>query len=226
VKRQNELFLQLRVYSVRPEEKDITMTKFPIKSLIGASAFALAAACSGNSTDNTAYTPEASETMTMPDPVVGDDVETVTVTVVDIAVSDANFSTLVTAVTEADLAETLSGDGPFTVFAPTNAAFDALPDGTVETLLKDENKTMLQSILTYHVVSGNISASDLITMINNNGGSAEVTTVQGGTLTATLMGGEVRLEDEKGNSATVTATDMAASNGVVHVIDTVVMPDA
>lgn len=148
-----------------------------------------------------------------------------TSTIVDTAVAAEQFSTLVAAVQAAELASTLAGPGPFTVFAPTNAAFEALPAGTVEMLLQPENRPALQSVLTYHVVAGNVSAADLIGLIEANGGSATVTTVQGGALTATLDSGNVVLTDERDRSSTVTAVDVAASNGVIHVIDTVVLPN-
>ena len=140
------------------------------------------------------------------------------------AMASPAHSTLVAAVKAAGLVETLQSAGPFTVFAPTNAAFDALPAGTVDTLLKPENKSTLAGILTYHVVAGNVEAAALIGMIKDGGGKAAVTTVQGENLTAMLDDGKVKLTDAKGNVATVTATDLKQSNGVIHVIDTVLMP--
>jgi uncharacterized surface protein with fasciclin (FAS1) repeats len=145
-------------------------------------------------------------------------------TVVELAVGSTDFSTLVTAVQAAGLVETLSGKGPFTVFAPTNAAFNKLPAGTVETLVKPENKATLTSVLTYHVVPGRVNAAQLLQQIRRGGGSATLTTVQGGTLTARLDGSTVVLTDAKGGTSRVTATDLNGSNGVIHVIDTVVMP--
>lgn len=145
--------------------------------------------------------------------------------IVDTAMAADQFSTLVAAVQAADLASTLAGPGPFTVLAPTNAAFEALPSGTVDTLLQPENQSTLQSVLTYHVVAGNVSATDLIGLINDSSGSATVTTVQGGELTATLDGDNVVLTDARHRSSTITAVDIAASNGVIHVIDTVVLPN-
>jgi len=141
-----------------------------------------------------------------------------------IAIGNENFSTLVTALKAAELVETLNGDGPFTVFAPTNDAFDKLPEGTVANLLKAENKATLSSVLTYHVVSGKLMAADVIKAINNNNGMFEVTTVQGGKLVASLQDGKVVLKDEKGNMSTIVMTDVEASNGVIHAIETVVMP--
>lgn len=145
-------------------------------------------------------------------------------TIVDVAVSKDNFSTLVTAVKAADLVETLNSDGPFTVFAPTNDAFAKLPEGTVENLVKPESKETLNSILTYHVVSGKFDAATVITAINNNNGKFEITTVQGGKLVASLNNGNVILTDEKGTTSTVVMTDVKASNGIIHAIDTVLMP--
>jgi uncharacterized surface protein with fasciclin (FAS1) repeats len=145
-------------------------------------------------------------------------------TVVDVAVSSKAHTTLVAAVTAADLVATLQTAGPFTVFAPTNDAFAKLPAGTVESLLKPENKATLAKILTYHVVAGNLDAVAVIKAIEDGKGKVKLTTVSGGTLTASLKNGKVILTDEKGGVATVTATDLKAGNGVVHVIDTVVMP--
>ncbi|MBB1059578.1 fasciclin domain-containing protein [Marilutibacter spongiae] len=140
------------------------------------------------------------------------------------AMASPDHGTLVAAVKAAGLVDTLKGKGPFTVFAPTNAAFDALPDGTVETLLEPANKAKLASVLTYHVVAGNVDAATLVEQIEAGGGSATLTTVQGEPLTARLQGDGVALTDAQGNSARVTATDLRQSNGVIHVIDTVLMP--
>jgi uncharacterized surface protein with fasciclin (FAS1) repeats len=144
--------------------------------------------------------------------------------IVDVAAANADFSTLVAAVKAANLVETLSGDGPFTVFAPNNAAFDKLPAGTVDGLLKPENMEKLKSILTYHVVSGKFDAATVIDAINKNNGKYSVTTVQGGTIVLSLSDGKVMLTDANGETATVILADVAASNGVIHAIDTVVMP--
>jgi uncharacterized surface protein with fasciclin (FAS1) repeats len=130
----------------------------------------------------------------------------------------------VAAVKAAGLVETLQGTGPFTVFAPTNAAFDKLPKGTVETLLKPENKSLLTSVLTYHVIAGKYNATDIVAAIKKGNGKATFTTVQGGTLTAVMKGKNVVLVDAKGGMATVTIKDVNQSNGVIHVIDTIVMP--
>jgi uncharacterized surface protein with fasciclin (FAS1) repeats len=145
-------------------------------------------------------------------------------TVVDIAVGSPAHTTLVAAVKAAGLVETLQSAGPFTVFAPTNDAFAKLPAGTVESLLKPEAKETLVKILTYHVVAGNLDAAAVVKAIEAGKGSAKVTTVSGGTLTASLKDGKVILTDENGKTATVVAADLKAGNGVVHVIDSVVLP--
>ena len=145
-------------------------------------------------------------------------------TIVGVAVSNENFSTLVAAVKAAGLVDTLNGDGPFTVFAPTNDAFAKLPEGTVAGLLKPESKSTLTAVLTYHVITGEFRAADVVKAIQDNGGSFEITTVQGATLTASLEGDKVVLTDAKGGKSTVVLTDVEASNGVIHAIDTVVMP--
>ena len=144
--------------------------------------------------------------------------------IVENAVNSKDHTTLVAAVKAADLVETLQGDGPFTVFAPTNAAFEKLPEGTIETLLKPENKKTLQTILTYHVIAGKHSASDIMKDIKKGNGKATYKTVSGGTLTAMMKGKNVVLMDEKGGMATVTIADVNQSNGVIHVIDSVVLP--
>lgn len=144
--------------------------------------------------------------------------------IVENAVNSKDHTTLVAAVKAAGLVETLQSAGPFTVFAPTNAAFGKLPAGTVETLVKPENKATLTAILTYHVVAGKLSASDIVAKIKASNGTATMTTVQGGTLKASLKGKSVVLTDEKGGMSTVTIADVNQSNGVIHVIDTVVLP--
>ncbi len=144
--------------------------------------------------------------------------------VVDVAMGSKDHTTLVAAVKAADLVATLKGAGPFTVFAPANSAFDKLPKGTVENLLKPESKESLAKLLTYHVVSGKLMAADVMAAIKAGKGKAVVKTVQGESLTASVVKGKVILTDSKGGKATVTATDLAASNGVIHVIDSVVMP--
>ena len=144
--------------------------------------------------------------------------------VVDIAIGSKDHTTLVAAVKAADLVNTLKSKGPFTVFAPTNAAFDKLPEGTVASLLKPENKAQLAKILTYHVVSGNLDAAAVIAAIKAGNGKAVLTTVSGGKLTGSLDGDKVKLTDEAGNSTYVVVADLKGSNGVVHVIDGVVLP--
>ena len=145
--------------------------------------------------------------------------------IIENAVNSKDHTTLVAAVKAAGLVETLSGPGPFTVFAPTNEAFNKLPKGTVETLVKPENKATLTGILTYHVVSGKMSAADLVKAIKAGGGTATLKTVAGGSLKAMLKGKKVVLTDEKGGKSTVTIADVNQSNGVIHVIDTVLMPN-
>ena len=144
--------------------------------------------------------------------------------IIDNAVNSKDHTTLVAAVKAAGLVETLKGPGPFTVFAPTNAAFAALPAGTVDTLLKPENKGQLTGILTYHVVAGKMDAAMLTKAIADGGGKAMLKTVAGGNLTATAAGGKVMVMDEKGGSATVTIANVIPSNGVIHVIDKVLLP--
>jgi len=143
--------------------------------------------------------------------------------VVEVAVGSENHTTLVAAVKAAGLVDTLTGAGPFTVFAPTNAAFDKLPTGTVASLLEPANLKTLQGILTYHVVAGKINSKAVVAAIKAGKGKAVLTTVQGGTLTASLKGENVIVTDEKGGVATITAVDLDASNGLIHVIDTVLM---
>ncbi|MEM1324959.1 MAG: fasciclin domain-containing protein [Bacteroidota bacterium] len=145
--------------------------------------------------------------------------------IVDVAAGNDDFSTLVAAVKAADLVETLQSDGPFTVFAPDNAAFAKLPDGTLGSLLETSNKKLLTSILTYHVLAGQINASDLIGAIKVGGGEAKLKTVEGGALIARISGDTVLLIDEKGGKSAIKTTDINADNGVIHVIDTVVLPN-
>ena len=158
-------------------------------------------------------------------PTVGGAAMYKTKNIVENAVNAKDLTTLVAAVKAAGLVETLSGNGPFTVFAPTNAAFDKLPAGTVETLVKPENKGTLTKILTYHVVAGNADSKSILKAIKKGGGKAEFKTVSGGTLTAMLEGSNVVLMDEKGGKSIVTTADVRQSNGVVHVIDSVVLPN-
>ena len=144
--------------------------------------------------------------------------------IIENAVNSKAHTTLVAAVKAAELVETLSSEGPFTVFAPTNSAFGKLPEGTVETLLKPENQKQLQTVLTYHVIAGRFSAKDVVAAIEKGNGKAELKTVSGGTLIAMLDGKNVKIKDSKGNVATVTIADVNQSNGVIHVIDTVLLP--
>ncbi len=144
--------------------------------------------------------------------------------IIENAVNSKDHTTLVAAVKAAGLVETLQGKGPFTVFAPTNAAFSKLPDGTVETLLKPENLKSLQTILTYHVVAGKMNALDIAKAIKDGNGKATLKTVSGGTLTAWMKGDKLYITDENGSVSEVTITDVNQSNGVIHVIDTVLLP--
>jgi uncharacterized surface protein with fasciclin (FAS1) repeats len=144
--------------------------------------------------------------------------------IVQNAMNSRDHTTLVAAVKAAGLVDTLSGAGPFTVFAPTNAAFAKLPAGTVDTLLQPANRSMLQSVLTYHVVPGRMTAADLMAAIRAGGGQARLTTVQGGTLTARMMGNRIMLIDAKGGMSHVTQANVMQSNGVIHVTDGVSIP--
>ncbi|OAB79005.1 fasciclin [Cochleicola gelatinilyticus] len=146
--------------------------------------------------------------------------------IVENAINSKDHTTLVAAVKAAGLVETLQGEGPFTVFAPTNAAFEKLPKGTVETLLKPENKKQLQEVLTYHVIAGKMDAKTIAKAIKDNKGTARFTTVNGGKLTAMMDGKNLVLTDENKNTATVTIANVYQSNGVIHVVDTVVLPGA
>jgi len=161
----------------------------------------------------------------MKNPMVGGQEMYPTKNIIENAVNSADHTTLVAAVKAAGLVGTLSGAGPFTVFAPTNEAFAKLPAGTVDTLLKPENKEMLTKVLTYHVVAGRVSSAELKKMIRQGKGSAELTTVAGGKLWAMEKDGHIVLKDEKGGLSTVTIPNVFQSNGVIHVVDTVVMPN-
>jgi len=161
----------------------------------------------------------------MKDPMVGGASMYPTKTIVENAVNSPIHTTLVAAVKAAGLVDTLNSAGPFTVFAPTNDAFAKLPAGTVDTLVKPENKGTLTKILTYHVVAGKLSARDIAAGIKAGGGKYEMTTVEGGKLTATMSGKKIVLTDEKGGMATITTANVFQSNGVIDVIDTVLMPN-
>ncbi|WP_298693012.1 fasciclin domain-containing protein [uncultured Sphingomonas sp.] len=168
----------------------------------------------------TALTPA----LAIANPMVGGAAMYPTKTIVDNAVNSKDHTTLVAAVKAAGLVDTLSGPGPFTVFAPTNEAFAKLPAGTVDTLVKPENKAMLTKILTYHVVAGTMTSKQIAAAIKAGHGSATLTTVEGEPLTATMKMGKLVLTDAKGGMSTVTIKDVMQSNGVIHVVDTVLMP--
>ena len=197
------------------------MKKSTLTWAVGLSALALSA-CSGSE-------PAPTETEVIQDDAMASDtiVATETVgdkTIVALAQGNPQVSTLVTAITAAGLGETLSGTGPFTVFAPSNDAFAKVDKATLDGLLKPESKAKLASLLTYHVVAGNVKSGDLAKMITDGKGTATVKTVNGGTLKASMDGSKIVLTDAKGGKSTVTAADMVASNGTIHLVDTVVMP--
>jgi len=158
-------------------------------------------------------------------PMVGGAAMYPTKNIVENAVNSKDHTTLVAAVKAAGLVDTLAGPGPFTVFAPTNAAFEKLPAGTVDTLLKPENKAMLTKVLTYHVIAGNYDSKAIAKAIKAGKGKAEFTTVSGGKLRAMMVGKKLVLMDEKGGKSTVTIANVRQSNGVIHVVDTVVLPN-
>ncbi len=190
-------------------------------------ATALTAACSNDSTAETATTEAAAPAATPAAEqgvMVGGAAMSPSKNIVENAVNSADHTTLVAAVKAASLVETLSSPGPFTVFAPTNAAFAKLPAGTVDALVKPENKATLSKILTYHVVAGKMSAADILAAIEAGGGTATLTTVQGEPLKAAKTAAGVELTDAKGGKSLVTIADVNQSNGVIHVVDTVLMP--
>lgn len=158
-------------------------------------------------------------------PMVGGAAMYKTKNIVENAMNSSDHTTLVAAVKAAGLVDTLKSKGPFTVFAPTNDAFNMLPAGTVETLLRPENKATLTKVLTYHVVAGNMDSKKIMKAIKKGGGKATLTTVSGDTLTAAMNGNTLVLTDEKGGMSRVTIADVRQSNGVIHVIDTVLMPN-
>ena len=199
------------------------MKKLTLTWAVGLSALALSA-CSGSE-----EAPAPTETEVVQDDAMGADTMVATEatgdkTIVALAQGNPNVSTLVTAVTAAGLAETLSGAGPFTVFAPSNDAFAKVDKATLDGLLKPESKDKLAALLKYHVVAGNVKSGDLAKMITDGKGTAAVKTLNGGSLKAMMDGDKIVLTDAKGGKSTVTAPDMVASNGTVHVVDTVVMP--
>jgi len=167
----------------------------------------------------------ATTALSQKDPEVGGAAMYPAKNIVENAVNSQDHTTLVAAVKAAGLVDTLEGPGPFTVFAPTNEAFAKLPAGTVDTLLMPANKDQLVKVLTYHVVAGRVTSKDLVRLIKKGGGKAELKTVSGGTLWASLDMGKVVLTDEKGGMATVTIADVYQSNGVIHVIDSVASPN-
>ena len=145
--------------------------------------------------------------------------------IIGVAASDKRFATLVAVVKAADLVQTLQSEGPFTVFAPTNSAFDKLPKGTLANLLKTENKDRIERILAYHVVPGEWTAAKIVENIETNGGGFMATTVQGQPIYASLVDGKVVLKDANGNTSIITVTDIEATNGVIHAVNTVVLPN-
>ena len=194
-----------------------------LKSTIisGLSALALTA-CSGSDTSDTVATDTE---VVQDDAMISDGTQATTdKNIVALAQGNPQASTLVTAVTAAGLAETLSGSGPFTLFAPSNDAFAKVDKATLDGLLKPESKAKLAALLKYHVVAGNVKAADLAKLIADGNGSAAVTTLNGGTLKASMNGDKIVLTDAKGGKSTVTTADLVASNGTVHMVDTVVMP--
>ncbi len=206
--------------------------------MLGAAAAALASACTSyaaSSEDTSATVVAKTEIPAEPMAEAEPEAETTVMVggaamypsknIIENAVNSADHTTLVAAVTAADLVETLSGPGPFTVFAPVNSAFDALPAGTVETLLMPENKDMLTKILTAHVVAGDLKAADLIAQAAANDGKATLTTVSGDTLTFWVKDGAAYVTDESGGAAAVTIADVNQSNGVIHVVDKVLLPN-
>ena len=185
------------------------------------SALALTA-CSGSDTSDTVATDTE---VVQDDAMISDGTQATTdKNIVALAQGNPQASTLVSAVTAAGLGETLSGSGPFTLFAPSNAAFAKVDKATLDGLLKPESKAKLAALLKYHVVAGNVKAADLAKLIADGNGTAAVTTLNGGTLKASMNGDKIVLTDAKGGKSTVTSADMAASNGSVHMVDTVVMP--
>ena len=145
-------------------------------------------------------------------------------TIVDVAIANKNFSTLVTALKSADLVGALQGNGPFTVFAPTNDAFAKIDSETLNSLLEEKNQKILSNILTYHVISGKLAASDVVAALKKGNGSVQLTALNGQIITVMQKEGKIWLIDSKGNYSEISATDVMGSNGVIHVIDTVVMP--
>ena len=199
------------------ESKGISLMNKITIALASAASLAIAA-CAEDTAE-----PTADDTVAMNDQMANDTTDTGTI--VEVAQGNPDFSTLVSAVTSANLGETLSGEGPYTVFAPTNAAFDKVPQATRDELMSEAGQEDLTNILTYHVIEGETNAQALTQAIEAAGEEGyKLTTVNGAELTAMMDGGNVVLMDAAGNRATVTSTDVDASNGVIHVIDTVLMP--
>jgi uncharacterized surface protein with fasciclin (FAS1) repeats len=197
---------------VQPNEVEVKGTKMKMRNML---AVAVALMCGLSVVSASAQK----------DPMVGGAAMYPTKNIVENAVNSKDHTTLVAAVKAAGLVDTLEGPGPFTVFAPTNEAFAKLPAGTVDTLLKPENLDTLKKVLTYHVVSGKLTEKDIAKQIKTGRGKTMLTTVQGGMLTATMAGGKLVLTDEKGGTSTVTIANVIQSNGVIHVVDTVLMPN-
>ena len=203
----------------------MTFKPLALALLSAASLSACMGTMSTHADGNAAMAGSAMPASAMPDnPMVGGAAMYANKDIIDNAVNSADHTTLVAAVKAAGLVDTLKGPGPFTVFAPTNAAFAALPAGTVDTLLKPAMKADLTKVLTYHVVPGALDAAALKSQITAGGGKAELKTVQGESLAATESNGGIALTDSKGNTAMVTVADVRQSNGVIHVIDNVLMP--
>ncbi|UVO52084.1 fasciclin domain-containing protein [Sphingomonas sp. SUN019] len=208
------------------------MTKLPLIALVG--ALAMAGCAPMNADTATASDPAPAAATAAPadtamapagnNPMVGGAAMVATKTIVENASAAPNLTTLVAALKAAGLVETLSGPGPFTVFAPTNDAFARLAPGTVDTLLKPENKASLVKVLTYHVVPGNVGSEQLKTMITTGGGTATLTTVEGSTLTARMEGAAISVTDVNGTKSYIETPDVRQSNGVVHVVNGVVVP--
>jgi uncharacterized surface protein with fasciclin (FAS1) repeats len=201
-----------------PKLRLVTMAGIGALALAGCSTMSEDGAMASGSADASASASTGSN------PMVGGAEMFPTKNIVENAVNSADHTTLVAAVKAAGLVETLSGPGPFTVFAPTNDAFSRLAPGTVDTLLKPENKPTLTKVLTYHVVAGNVSAAQLMKMIKDGGGTATLTTVEGEPLKASVEGSSVVLTDVNGNKSFVTQADVKQSNGVIHVVNGVLLP--
>jgi len=204
------------------------MKTLPLSLFVVASAAALAACETMDETDSgmqsSASTASSASASASANPIVGGQEMFPTKTIVENAVNSADHTTLVAAVEAAGLVDTLNSAGPFTVFAPVNAAFDRLAPGTVESLMKPENKAALTKVLTYHVVPGTLLAADLASRIQAGGGTATLTTVEGEPLTLTMDGNAVKITDVHGNASFVTQADVRQSNGVIHVVNGVLLP--